>query len=79
LTFPPAGELCRPIQLRKPLPFVSAFVDAIDETIDKHRPGQGMSALQTVRAQQLCQFYLLQIRSDVAPGVATGLLNDPLK
>src|SRR5512134_1553639 len=30
----------------KPLPFVSAFVDAIDEAIDKHRPGQGMSVLQ---------------------------------
>ena len=30
----------------KPLPFVSAFVDAIDAAIGEHSPGQGMSALQ---------------------------------
>jgi len=30
----------------KPLPFVSAFVDAIDEAIGKHSPSQGMSVLQ---------------------------------
>jgi hypothetical protein len=30
----------------KPLPFVSAFVDAIDEAIGKHSPAQGRSALQ---------------------------------
>ena len=30
----------------KPLPFVSAFVEAIDEAIGEHSPGQGMSALQ---------------------------------
>lgn len=30
----------------KPLPFVSAYVDAIDEAIGKHSPGQRMSALQ---------------------------------
>src|SRR5215813_12303922 len=30
----------------KPLPFVSAFVDAIDEAISKHSPSQGMSVLQ---------------------------------
>jgi DDE superfamily endonuclease len=30
----------------KPLPFVSAFVEAIDEAIGQHHPGQRMSALQ---------------------------------
>jgi len=30
----------------KPLPFVRAFVDAIDAAIGEHSPGQGMSALQ---------------------------------
>ena len=30
----------------KPAPFVSAFVDAIDEAIREHSPGQGLSALQ---------------------------------
>ena len=30
----------------KPAPFVSAFVDAIDEAIRVHSPGQGLSALQ---------------------------------
>jgi hypothetical protein len=30
----------------KPAPFVSAFVDAIDEALHAHSPGQGLSALQ---------------------------------
>jgi DDE superfamily endonuclease len=30
----------------KPAPFVSAFVDAIDEALREHSPGQGLSALQ---------------------------------
>ena len=30
----------------KPAPFVSTFVDAIDEAIREHSPGQGLSALQ---------------------------------
>jgi hypothetical protein len=30
----------------QPLPFISAFVDAIDKAIDTHRPGRSMSALQ---------------------------------
>jgi hypothetical protein len=30
----------------KPLPFVSAFIDTIDNAIAEHNPGQGMSALQ---------------------------------
>jgi hypothetical protein len=32
--------------LGKPAPFVSAFVDALDEALHAHRPGQGLSALQ---------------------------------
>jgi hypothetical protein len=30
----------------KPLPFIRAFVEAIDEAIAAHSPGQRMSALQ---------------------------------
>jgi hypothetical protein len=30
----------------KPAPLVRAFVDAIDEVIREHRPGQGLSAIQ---------------------------------
>lgn len=30
----------------KPLPFLSAVVDAVDEAISEHRPTQGMSAMQ---------------------------------
>jgi hypothetical protein len=30
----------------KPLPFISAFVDAVDEAISEHSPSQGMSAIQ---------------------------------
>jgi hypothetical protein len=30
----------------KPAPFVSAFVDAVDEAIHDHDPGQGLSAIQ---------------------------------
>jgi SRSO17 transposase len=30
----------------KPLPFISAFVDAVDEAIGEHRPAQGLSAIQ---------------------------------
>ncbi|MGH8058862.1 MAG: IS701 family transposase, partial [Candidatus Entotheonellia bacterium] len=30
----------------KPLPFVSAFVEALDEAIRHHHPGQGLSAIQ---------------------------------
>ncbi len=32
--------------LGKPAPFVSAFVDAIDEVIREHNAGRGMSAIQ---------------------------------
>jgi hypothetical protein len=32
--------------IAKPVPFISAFVEAIAEVIDQHRPGQGLSALQ---------------------------------
>lgn len=30
----------------KPAPFVSTFVDAVDEAIHDHDPGQGLSAIQ---------------------------------
>jgi hypothetical protein len=30
----------------KPAPFVTAFVDAIDENLQDHCPGQGLSAIQ---------------------------------
>jgi hypothetical protein len=30
----------------KPAPFVTAFVDALDKTLQDHCPGQGLSALQ---------------------------------
>ena len=32
--------------LGKPAPFVSAFVNAVDEAIRAHRPGHGMSTMQ---------------------------------
>src|SRR6266487_4434460 len=32
--------------LEKPAPFVSAFVDAVDEAIRAHSPSHGMSAMQ---------------------------------
>ncbi len=30
----------------KPLPFISAFIDVVDETIRAQSPGHGMSAMQ---------------------------------
>ena len=32
--------------LGKPAPFVSAFVDAVDEAIRAHNPSHGMSTMQ---------------------------------
>ena len=32
----------------KPAPFVSAFVDAVDEAIRAHSPSHGMSAMQPI-------------------------------
>jgi hypothetical protein len=30
----------------KPAPFVSAFVDAVDQAVREHHPSHGMSAMQ---------------------------------
>src|SRR5919106_4836583 len=42
------GAPCRetPMILAKPSPFVSAFIDAVDETIRAQSPSHGMSAMQ---------------------------------
>jgi hypothetical protein len=44
--FNPLQCLGNPMLIDKPLPFISAFVDAVDETIRQHSPAQGMSTTQ---------------------------------
>jgi hypothetical protein len=34
------------MMITQPLPFVIALVDAVDEAMKEHHPGQGLSALQ---------------------------------
>jgi SRSO17 transposase len=44
--FKPLDRLGNPMLIDKPLPFISAFVDAVDETLRQHSPAQGMSTTQ---------------------------------
>jgi len=40
------NDLEMPMILAKPAPFVSAFIDAVDEVIRQQHPNHGMSAMQ---------------------------------